>query len=96
MKGMFTLVWLGLALAGCGESPQEAIARRASAEKEACVSRYASAMRDGRMDNSVPMSRWTELCSCAADRLAGRAATEASITESAMSSEVLQCIRTPG
>lgn len=91
------LVAAGPVLSACGESEQEAISRRAAQEQELCVGRYLSAARDGRLGASgqaTPenISRWNELCSCAAGRLATTASSEHLINENSMTAGVLQCI----
>lgn len=100
MRQSMTLLILTAAqvLVACGESQEAAIARRANQERDSCVARYMSAARDGRLGPSgqaTPenVSRWNELCRCAADRLASRATSEHGINENSMSAGVLECIR---
>jgi hypothetical protein len=85
-------------LAACGESEHAALARRANQERENCVARYLSAARDGRLGpsgqaTSENVSRWNELCRCAADRLATRATSEYGINENSMNAAQQECIR---
>lgn len=85
-------------LTACGQSEEAAVARRANQERESCVARYLSAARDGRLGpsgqaTSENVSRWNELCRCAADRLATRATSEHGINENSMNAAQQECIR---